>query len=386
MVAVGAAEAPPHPQPLVHFFGFSGAAAELLQGSRAINTVFQTLLLEMSVLNNSSLLQHILTYVGFGSYTFVAPVNKLFDAVYRNVCSVATAREHCLRQRVPHRAVTLWEAACSSPSCLQEACAHGFSLLGADKLFALGRYSSMTVLEVAHALGMPYRDDSLVAGAARSGDLTKLLLCLNQYGSFPWLTKACRMVVRAAAESSNAAVILQWLEQKGIFIDLKLYDTAATATRAHVLQYLRPDARPLYLKASEHANRPSHLSALQWLHVREAAIDIGHVHAAAALGNLEVLTWCAETTPELCTPQLLTEVLQTAAASNQLAVCKWLREHGADWPSQLHWYDVMWSPDTVVWAHSEGCTAADPRVYVVHIRQEHIFLSCHMYVCTYSYS
>jgi hypothetical protein len=326
-------------------FAFSGAAAE------------------MSVLSNSSLLQHILGYVGFGSYFFVAPVNKLFDAIYRRVCSVASAREHCLRQRAPHRAVTAWEAACTSPSCLQEAFIHDFALLGPDKLFAIGRYSNVAVLEVAHALGMPYRDDSVVAGAARSGDLSKLLLfCLKQYGSFPWLTKACRMLVRAAAESSNAAVILQWLEQKGIFIDLKLYDTAAT--RAHVLLYLQPESRPLYLKASEHATRPGHLGALQWLSLREAAVDIGHVHAAAALGNLEVLNWCVDAVPEHCTPELLMQVLQTAAANNQLAVCKWLREQGAEWPAQLHWYDVMWSPDTVVWAHAEGCTAADPRVYV----------------------
>jgi hypothetical protein len=95
--------------------------------------------------------------------------------------------------------------------------------------------------------------------------------------------------------------------------------------------------------------------------VHEAVIDVGHVHAAAAIGDIKVLKWCVETTPEHCTPQQLTELLQTAAASNQLAVCKWLREQEAEWPAQLHWYDVMWSRDTVAWAHAEGCTAADPR-------------------------
>jgi hypothetical protein len=45
--------------------------------------------------------------------------------------------------------------------------------------------------------------------------------------------------------------------------------------------------------------------------------------------------------------------------STALAGCKWLKQHGAEWPTVLQHNSTstQWSDAAVKWARSEGCTA-----------------------------
>jgi hypothetical protein len=67
---------------------------------------------------------------------------------------------------------------------------------------------------------------------------------------------------------------------------------------------------------------------------------------------------------ELTDAALLMEVLLLAGRNNKLAVAKWLRQHGAQWPPKLYRSYDSWRGEVLAWARAEGCTspAAPPDV------------------------
>jgi hypothetical protein len=61
----------------------------------------------------------------------------------------------------------------------------------------------------------------------------------------------------------------------------------------------------------------------------------------------------------MASPAALADALNVAGSLDMLAVAKWLRQHGAEWPAVLRspLYDDPWRGETLAWARAEGCTA-----------------------------
>jgi hypothetical protein len=53
----------------------------------------------------------------------------------------------------------------------------------------------------------------------------------------------------------------------------------------------------------------------------------------------------------------LSELLNLAGSCNHLAVAQWLRQHAAEWPTELRFDVYSWSGDVLQWARDEGCTS-----------------------------
>eukprot|EP00953_Heterococcus_sp_UTEX-ZZ885_P016488 9271-Heterococcus_DN1.PRE.3 len=51
-----------------------------------------------------------------------------------------------------------------------------------------------------------------------------------------------------------------------------------------------------------------------------------------------------------------TDLLRTAGVY-QLVIAQWLRQQGAEWPTQLRSHGRPWSTDALQWARAEGCTS-----------------------------
>jgi hypothetical protein len=58
--------------------------------------------------------------------------------------------------------------------------------------------------------------------------------------------------------------------------------------------------------------------------------------------------------PLLSSIAMLTEMLDYAGANNKLAAAKWLREHGAAWPTVFT--QRRWTGAVLEWAVAEGFT------------------------------
>jgi hypothetical protein len=68
-------------------------------------------------------------------------------------------------------------------------------------------------------------------------------------------------------------------------------------------------------------------------------------------GSIEVLSHLQQ--QAALNTSLLTDMLDFAAGYSNVAVAKWLREQGAEWPAVDH--IQFWSEEVLAWARAEGC-------------------------------
>jgi hypothetical protein len=105
-----------------------------------------------------------------------------------------------------------------------------------------------------------------------------------------------------------------------------------------------------------------HLDTLRWLREHGCPWNVRQICMRAAdSGYIDILDFVIEQ-GEVIDAELLTDALNMAGAGNQLHAAQWLRQHGAEWPTELG-YDEneLWSDRLVAWARAEGC---DSPIYV----------------------
>jgi hypothetical protein len=111
------------------------------------------------------------------------------------------------------------------------------------------------------------------------------------------------------------------------------------------------------------AARYGHTDTLRFLHEAGCPWDVKALIYAydepfACADPLPVLQyWAYE--GALSDPHLLLTLLNWAGSSNKLSIALWLRQQGAEWPSELQCSDgdTPWPAEMVAWARAEGCTA-----------------------------
>jgi hypothetical protein len=188
--------------------------------------------------------------------------------------------------------------------------------------------------------------------AAQSNCLPKLQWLLN---TVAWVHSE---IVSAAAAGANIDA-LRWLKTQGV----KFGDTVPFNAHKymHVLQYFVSEG--CVVDPEEACYRAAccgSLEVLKWARAQGYAFPYDEVRIGAALsGCLEVVQRMYDELSVRWDAYDMAYMLQLAGMDGSLVLCKWLREHGAEWPAMLGTADSPWSPRCLEWADSEGCDAPE---------------------------
>jgi hypothetical protein len=168
-------------------------------------------------------------------------------------------------------------------------------------------------------------------------------------------------IARYAAKGGSIEVV-EWLQQQhGIEFGAQALSAAAGAGQTAVCALLHSQGCALDHNACKQAAVHGHHDTLRWLHEQGCPWDVRRTFTdVAGCGYTNILAYFIQQ-GEVIDAQLLTEALNGAGASGRLQTAKWLRQHGAQWPSMLIYDRVdnveLWSGDALKWARTEGCTA-----------------------------
>jgi hypothetical protein len=308
---------------------------------------------------------------------------------------------------------TLYSAAIASPAIARLSHSSGLAISENEQLQQIaGLVADVQTLDTLQELGMPL-SEQLVNAVALSGRLNILQhLLTDQHCPRP-------SILSHYAAGSGSISMLNWLKaQSWCVFDKHTCAGAAWFGHLEALQHLR-DAQSQCEWDIEHiacsAARSGDIETVKWLQQQQAVVigaetlsraagagqiamrigcewDVDACSAAAESGQLDTLRWLRENgcpcdIREVCSAaadgdstdildyivdqdevldaEMLTEALNSAGASGSLAAAKWLRLHGAQWPSVLEFEDQQWEDYMITWARAEGCTSPVPELVVV---------------------
>jgi hypothetical protein len=142
-----------------------------------------------------------------------------------------------------------------------------------------------------------------------------------------------------------------------------VFTIAAGRGLTAICAYLQAEHCPWSAMTCHMAAIKGHHSILQWLCEHGCPWDYTLWASAAQGGSIDVIAYLQQQQQQQVTPtaathtaELQTMLLRIAGAYSKLAVVKWLRQQGAEWPTLLHWLQP-WSGDALAWARAEGCTS-----------------------------
>jgi hypothetical protein len=260
-------------------------------------------------------------------------------------------KQHCLFPLD----ITATAAAAGSAQMLQWLTQRRFRLDKSTSLAAASRPRNMPALQCLHENGCEWHDNCC-GRAGATGDVVQLQW-LRDHGA-PLNTKAAY-----EAAMGGCVPVFEILQQEGVAFNSDVMHKAAEHGHLQLCQWLHTAGCNWDVHACTAAARRQHLETLRWLH--ESGCP-WHAHSicrqAVTNGNsksFELLQYMLSA-GELTSAALLTELLLLAGAHEQLAVAKWLRQRGAQWPAVLcfNWYSIRrWSGEVLAWAREGGCTS-----------------------------
>jgi hypothetical protein len=335
-----------------------------------------------SPLLDPPVLQNVLSYVGPGHCLFVATVSRLWQDIYGKLQSQPLAiydeydRPVSIITCVPQ--MTLYSSVFTSPSRVQLAHESGLDCTSEAYQRAAGTYADISTLAAARKLGMECTA-AIMAAAAKRDELA-VVQYLHSEGC-PWaytlLETACASghyeLVRwchehdcpwddvawatyYATKSGNVELMAWILQQPGASLSEAVMSRAASKGHTAMCQYLHAQQCPWDAGSTREAARYGHAELLRWLVDRGCPTSRNARSlciAAAQGGSLKVLTHLQEL-GLLNSAPTLTQLLNVAASGHKLAVAKWLRAQGAEWPAVFSLRP--WSGEVLAWARAEGCT------------------------------
>jgi hypothetical protein len=225
-----------------------------------------------------------------------------------------------------------------------------FSLSKQTSYAAASKAGNLPMLRYLHEEGCPWHHDTCGVAAA-SGDLEQLKW-LHEHGA------ELNDATAKLAVSGGAVPVFEWLQQQGVEFDERIIEAAAAGGHTQLCSWLRQNGCPWSAEACYAAAQHSQFETLRWLHEHGCVWDVQQASATAVTcGRNKVLGFLQEL-GLLSSAALLTHLLQTAGANNNLAAAKWLRQHGAAWPERLKGpgSGLSWTSELVRWARAEGCT------------------------------
>jgi hypothetical protein len=324
------------------------------------------------------ILQNVLSYIGPGHRLFIAPVSKCWNDTYIAVKSQQLTV--CDESGFPYietcdPQMTLYSSVLASPARVQLAHEAGLDCNTRAYQRSAGKHADTATLAAAHDLGMEYTS-STMAGAAQRNKLAEVQYLHNQDCPWPsWLFEE--------AARSGRLELLRWCHEHGCPGDVELVTHHAAAKgdidmMAWILQQPGASLHKIYMQQAVYKG---HIGMCQFLHSQQCQWHERCTGDAAAGGYLELLRWlvnngCPWSAQELCmeaarggsvavleylreqelltSVAMLTDMLSKAGAFEGLAAAQWLKEQGAEWPTEFvhgQWYGAV-----LAWARAEGCT------------------------------
>jgi hypothetical protein len=162
--------------------------------------------------------------------------------------------------------------------------------------------------------------------------------------------------------------MLLWLKQQGILPTVHAMRDAAELDMLDMCLFLHTECScPWDASVLSSAANNSYFELIQALHERGCPIDVHPVRwHAARYGRIDMLQYLLQLPDQpVWTPEQLTALLNLAGLSEHLAVAKWLRQQGAEWPEVLGRNGSMWKDKLLQWARRQGCTSSELPAYFV---------------------
>jgi hypothetical protein len=157
--------------------------------------------------------------------------------------------------------------------------------------------------------------------------------------------------------------MLLWLKQQGILPTVHAMRDAAELDMLDMCLFLHTECScPWDVSVLSSAANNGFFELVQALHERGCPIDVHPVRwHAARYGRVDILEYLLQLPDQpVWTPEQLTALLNLAGLNQHLAVAKWLRQQGAEWPEVLGNTTRKWKGKTLQWARREGCTSELP--------------------------
>jgi hypothetical protein len=280
-------------------------------------------------LYHKGILQHVLDMVGPGEHIFLSVVSKSFRACYLKV----PVYEGTYPSSSDDKAIdveprmTVCSAIFRSSSRLRLAVKLGFALdpeswwcqhnAGADA-------DIHVLVELHDKHRMPYTE-VVCRGAAESGSVSKMQWLLDE--------QLCPQPADLACSAVHASTtnMLKRLKQRGWVFTADTCTAAATSTEAaHMLEYLHSEGVPFDAKTMEAAILYQELPLLQWLCERGCDLSTVDPMSDRPVGDLEVLSWLrSKDCP--CNYDLLCAVAAFGGCTDTL---QWVKDNGLiEWSS-----------------------------------------------------
>jgi hypothetical protein len=323
-----------------------------------IQTVKRSAAAASNPLTNSSILQHVLSYLGPGHWFFAATVCSLWKRIYEGLASTAVLKIQSepimvpeLRRCVPK--MTLVSAVLASPSRLR--LARNELPVGKSSLisYAIGLYADVvTIAAATEELGISSWK-AIAQGIAASGCVPKLeWFCSNEH-RLPGNTD----MYAAKSGSLNMLTFVLLKKQRPPRFSANLMAAAAAHSPPEVCKCLHEKGCPWNAYACYLAAAGNNLPTLRWLHENgcPGALSDDSSIAAARCGSVDIMLYMQQQGAQW-SDQLLTQ-MNTAGAFRHLAAAQWLRQQGAQWPPVLRLCDKRWGRDVITWARQQGRTA-----------------------------
>jgi hypothetical protein len=190
-------------------------------------------------------------------------------------------------------------------------------------------------------------DEETTGAAAEFGHLSLVKWLISAGCPF---TKST--ICEDAARSGSIEMIV-YARQRGCELNAKVMEAAAERGRLSMCQYLHSEGCALDETAATGAAYYGRIGTLRWLREQGcpwAAVEV--CSKAAEGGRIEVMHYLVNKLA-VATPEVLQDMLYAAGACNKLAAAQWLRQQGAEWPTDLY----EWNEVCLAWARQQGCTA-----------------------------
>jgi hypothetical protein len=301
-------------------------------------------------------LQQILDYVGSGHWYFISPVSKLWKDLYEKVASEeALANGYLGYGKGSFTCVfkmTLYSSVFASPSRVRLAYDSGFYYheeQDYDVQYQAGVHADQETLVTAHELGLIQCDSHVLNGAARSGNLTKLMWLYTEQHCERDRDEDLSMY----AAMGGSIAVLDWLKQQGVTLTGLASDAAAEYGHMHVLQYLHAEGCEKGPNVCYLAAENGDLGTLKWAFEHDYSRGGNPVdESAAASSNTEMMTWLIQQ-PGV---QLTAGTMAAAAWSGNLAMCELLHENECPWDEESCITAAKCdSADMLRWLREHGC-------------------------------
>jgi hypothetical protein len=248
---------------------------------------------------------------------------------------------------LPHGIAAI-AAAAKSVQMLQWLKKRGYFFHEDSSLAAAARPHNIPVLQYLQESGCGWHKDCCgKAGAA--GDVAQLQwLC--EHGAPLDASSAFTAAVRGSLP------VFEFLQQQGVAFNSETMRRAAYNGQLQLCKWLRAAGCDWDQHACSAAAFQYHIGTLRWLLESGCPLNaapICHQSVSGSGSCIEVLQ-CVLDAGGLAGAALLRSLLLRAGTCRKLAVAKWLRQHGAQWPSANQMCN-RWTGEVLDWAIAEGC-------------------------------